>query len=94
VIVRMVLPRSLAELAGGQRSLSVSLAAPATLGDAVTSISESYPALGRRLVDETGQLRRFVNIYVGVDECRRLGGLGAVVADGDELSVIGSIAGG
>jgi sulfur-carrier protein len=94
VIVRVVLPRSLAELAGGERSLSLSVTEPATVGDVVASISAAYPALGRRLVDEAGQLRRFVNIYVGTEECRRLGGLVAAVSDGDEVSVIGSIAGG
>ena len=66
----------------------------ARLGDVVTALSLRYPALGRRIVDETGALRRFANVYVGQDECRRLEGLATPVPPGIDVSIIGSIAGG
>lgn len=91
MIVRVIVPRALAEFAGGRTELSVD---GATVGDVVSAIGTAYPALARRIVDETGELRRHVNVYVGVEECRRLGGLDAVVPEGVDVSVIGSIAGG
>ena len=93
MIVRVVIPRALAEFAGGCSELSIEVDG-AMVRDVVSAIGTAYPALARRIVDETGQLRRHVNIYVGVEECRRLGGLDAVVPDGVDVSVIGSIAGG
>ena len=89
--VRVVIPRALAEFAGGSTELSV---VGATVRDVVSAIGAAYPALARRIVDETGELRRHVNVYVGLEECRRVGGLDAVVPDGVDVSVIGSIAGG
>ena len=91
MIVRVLVPRALAEFAGGSAELSVD---GATVRDVVGSIGTAYPALARRIVDETGELRRHVNVYVGLEECRRLGGLDAVVPEGVDVSVIGSIAGG
>ena len=93
MIVRVLVPRALAEFAGGSTELSVEVSG-ATVRDVVASIGAAYPALARRIVDETGELRRHVNIYVGLEECRRVGGLDAVVPAGVEVSVIGSIAGG
>ena len=93
MIVRVLVPRALAEFADGRTELTVEVGG-ATVRDVVDAIGAAYPALGRRIVDETGELRRFVNVYVGVEECRRLGGLDAVVPEGVEVHVIGSIAGG
>ena len=93
MIVRVLVPRALAEFAGGRSELSV-VVDGATLRDVVSAIEVAYPALARRIVDETGELRRHVNVYVGLEECRRLGGLGAVVPGGVDVQVIGSIAGG
>ena len=91
MIVRVVIPRALAEFAGGRTELSVE---GATVREVVAAIGAAYPALARRIVDETGELRRHVNVYVGLEECRRVGGRDAVVPAGVEVSVIGSIAGG
>ena len=93
MIVQVMVPRALAEFAGGRAELSLEVSG-ATVRDVVSAIGSAYPALARRIVDETGELRRFVNVYVGMEECRRLGGLDAVVPEGVDVSVIGSIAGG
>lgn len=94
MIVRVILPGALTEFAGGQRELKVDHPEPCTVADVVGSLAVTHPALARRIVDETGQLRRFVNVYVGSDECRRIGGLAAGVPPGFDIHVIGSIAGG
>lgn len=93
MIVRVFIPRALVEFADGHPELAVEVGG-ATVRDVVTSIGTAYPALARRIVDETGELRRFVNVYVGTEECRRIGGLDAVVPEGVDVQVIGSIAGG
>jgi sulfur-carrier protein len=92
--VRVLLPRMLTEHAGGARELEVAWAPDATLGDVIAEVATLHPALGRRIVDEAGDLRRFVNLYVDGEECRRIEGLETRVADGSVVQVIGSIAGG
>lgn len=92
VIVR--LPAALAEHADGRRSVSVDVSPDATVADVIDAVGVQYPAVQRRIVDETGRLRRFVNVYVGNDECRPLGGLAALIPPDVEVTVIGSIAGG
>ena len=94
MIVRVVLPRALVEFAAGHREVEIDVPDDAVLGDVVTELTLRYPALGRRIVDETGALRRFANVYVGQDECRRLEGLATLVRPGVDVSIIGSSAGG
>ena len=94
MIVRVVLPRALVEFADGHRAVEVDFPDDAVLGDVVTALAAVYPALTRRIVDETGELRRFANVYIGHEECRRLQGLATPVPLGVDVSIIGSIAGG
>ena len=94
MIVRVVLPRALMEFADGERKVEVEVPDAAVLGDVVTALAARYPALGRRIVDETGELRRFANVYIGQDECRRMQGLATPVPPEVDVSIIGSIAGG
>ena len=92
--VRVSVPRALTEFADGQSVINVELVGQPTVGDVVRALSDSYPALARRIIDETGELRRYVNVYVGSEECRRNGGLAADIPAGAEVHIIGSIAGG
>jgi molybdopterin synthase sulfur carrier subunit len=92
VLVR--LPQSLAVDAGGQRELAFELAPAASLADLLNEIQERFPALGRRLRDETGAVRRFVNVYVGEEESRALDGLQTPVPTDALVLVAGSVAGG
>lgn len=94
ITVSVKLPRSLADDAHGRRDLALTLPPRARLVDAIAAIRETAPALARRIVDETGTMRRFVNVYVGDDECRTLQGLDTPLHDGVALFVIGSVAGG
>jgi molybdopterin converting factor small subunit len=93
-VVTVLLPRMLVPLAAGASRVTVSVGVDASLGDVIASLSTSHPAIARRLVDETGQLRRHVNVYVDGEDCRRLAGLATAVGDGTQVQVIGSIAGG
>ena len=65
-----------------------------TLSGVLDSLEASYPGIRSRIVDETGELRRFVNVYVGNDDVRFLEGLGTATPDGAKVSVIPAVAGG
>lgn len=91
--VQVVLPGVLASLVGGVRHLDVEPAG-ATLADVLDTLAGEHPMLGRRIRDETGQVRRYVNVYVDGDDVRFQGGLAAPVRDGAEVQVLPSVAGG
>lgn len=92
--ISVVLPGILAPLAGGQSILTAPAEGPLTVEKLLDAVTGGYPVLGRRLRDETGTLRRYVNIYVDGDEVRRLQGLETEVSPGQEVLVIQSVAGG
>ena len=92
--VQVVLPGVLADLAGGARHLDVEVPGDGTLGDLLDTLAASHPLLGRRIRDEQGQLRRFVNVYVDGDDVRFEGGLQTSVRDGTVVQVLPSVAGG
>jgi sulfur-carrier protein len=87
-IVRI--PAPLRPLTGGKEEVS---AAGETLGDVIADLETRHPGIRDRLVDEKG-VRRFVNIYVGDEDTRFLGGLKAPVKAGAEISIVPAIAGG
>lgn len=66
----------------------------ATLSEVLDSLDTSYPGMKGRIVDEQGELRRFVNVYVGNDDVRFLDGLDTPVHEGSQVSVIPAVAGG
>ena len=67
-------------------------------GDTIESLIEnleaSYPGLKERICDESGNVRRFVNIYLNDEDIRFLDGGTTAVNDGDDISIIPAIAGG
>jgi sulfur-carrier protein len=93
VTVQVLLPGVLASLAGGAKHLDVEPAG-GTLADVLDALAVQHPLLARRIRDETGQVRRFVNVYVDGDDVRFEGGLAAEVRDGAEVQVLPSVAGG
>ncbi|MDV6014694.1 MoaD/ThiS family protein [Haloechinothrix sp. LS1_15] len=89
--VTVRLPSVLRELANGAGYLDAS---GSTLGEVLDGIGARYPMLERRLRDEQGELRRYVNFYVDGQECRAIGGTAAPVEENAEVMVIPSVAGG
>jgi molybdopterin converting factor small subunit len=92
--VTVVLPGALRQFSGGESSIQVPLAEGASLADLLDAVAASHPALIRRLRDEQGGLRRFVNVYVDGEDARMAGGLAAPVPAGAEVLVLPSVAGG
>jgi len=65
-----------------------------TLREVIASLDTSFPGLGGRIVDDTGNLRRFVNVYVGDEDVRFAQGMDTPVPEGSHISVIPAVAGG
>lgn len=91
----VILPQALRNDANGDARVAVSLPEPgASLRTVLDEVARTHPRLDRRIRDETGALRRYVNIFVDSDECRALQGLDTPVPDGTEVRVLPSVAGG
>jgi molybdopterin synthase sulfur carrier subunit len=68
--------------------------AGATVGEVLDALEAQYPGIGERLRDDSGQIRRFVNVFVNGKNIRDGDGAETVVAPGDELGIIPAMAGG
>jgi len=65
-----------------------------TIGDALSELQSRYPGIKERLLDDSGSVRRFVNVYVNEEDIRFLQNQQTGLKDGDEISIIPAIAGG
>ena len=66
----------------------------ATLAEVLDDLEAHHSGIRARILDDTGALRRFVNVYVGNDDVRFLDGLGTPTPDGTRISIIPAVAGG
>lgn len=60
----------------------------------VENLEKNYPGIKERICDETGKVRRFVNVYVNGDDIRFLQNLETSLKEGDNISIVPAIAGG
>jgi molybdopterin converting factor small subunit len=91
VAVTVRLPGALRDAAGGQTKLEAS---GGTLADIISDIDRRHPGFRSRVLDDSGAIRSYVNVYIGDDDARTKGGSGAAVPDGSEVMVIPAMAGG
>jgi molybdopterin converting factor small subunit len=89
--VTVSIPTALRQYAGGAASVSL---ASGPVGQLLANLVEQHPQLGKQLYNEQGQLRNFVNVYVGDEDIRYLQGPDTQVPDGETVSIIPAIAGG
>jgi molybdopterin synthase sulfur carrier subunit len=68
--------------------------ADGTLSELIDALERDFPGLKERLCDETGELRRFVNVYLNGEDVRFLSGLQTAIASGAEVSIVPAVAGG
>jgi molybdopterin synthase sulfur carrier subunit len=85
------IPTPLRKLTNNEELVEVS---GSTVGEIITELQTRYPGFQERLLDENGQIRRFVNIYVNEEDVRFLENQKTVLKEGDEVSIIPAIAGG
>jgi len=65
-----------------------------TVGDLIEDLERQFPGMRERLVEESGEIRRFINIYVNQEDIRFLQGAKTALTQGDEVSIVPAIAGG
>jgi molybdopterin synthase sulfur carrier subunit len=88
--ITVKLPTQLRDTAGGAASVQ---AEGATVGEALESVFQAHAELRDRLY-QNGDLRRFVNVYLGGEDIRFLDGLQTALRDGSELTILPAVAGG
>ncbi len=89
VMVRI--PTPLRRMTNGQDKLEMDAS---TLSVMIDNLESSYPGFKERLIDENGDLRYFVNIYLNGEDVRFLQGLDTSTSSGDEISIVPAVAGG
>ncbi|MGH8959629.1 MAG: MoaD/ThiS family protein [Jatrophihabitantaceae bacterium] len=93
-MTRVVIPGALRQFTDGAAHVDLALADGANLADLLDALEADRPRLARRIRDEQGELRRFVNVYVDGEDARTCGELGASVPAGAEVLILPSVAGG
>ncbi len=89
--IKVTLPTAFVRHTEGKKAFGSSAS---NLPSLLTEIDQQFPALGTQIKDDSGRLRRFINIYVNDEDIRFLGGETYTFQDGDEVMLIPSIAGG
>jgi sulfur-carrier protein len=89
VIVRV--PTQLRSLTGGVGEVKVEAS---TAGEALKALDDLHPGLAERLFDDSGALRRFVNVFVAEEDIRFADGLATPVSEGETVSIVPAVAGG
>ncbi|HEX2240283.1 MAG TPA: ubiquitin-like small modifier protein 1 [Actinomycetota bacterium] len=89
--VEVRIPTVLRKFTEGRSSVELE---PGTLADLIEQLESQYPGLRGQLRDDSGQLHRFVNVYVNDEDARYLDKLETKVSEGDAVSLLPSVAGG
>jgi molybdopterin converting factor small subunit len=89
--VSVRIPTILRSYTGGASEVSAS---GSTLLEVLDDLEANHPGIRARVLDDAGEIRRFVNVYVGNDDVRFLDGLKTPTPDGAQLSIIPAVAGG
>ena len=87
------IPGALREFTGGRSTVEIPNT-PATLGDALSVLWTLYPGVRDRIATEQGQVREHINVFIGNENVRYLGGLASPVASGAEISIVPAVSGG
>jgi molybdopterin synthase sulfur carrier subunit len=89
--VTVRIPTQLRSLSGNAAEVQVEAS---TVAEALKALDSSYPGFGERLFDESGSLRRFVNVFLADEDIRFLQGVDSTVTDGQTISIVPAVAGG
>ena len=90
--VRVLIPGPLQPFTAGQRR--VDLAGPATVADALRELGAIHPGVRERVLDERGEMRPHINIFVGEDNIRDVSGLATPLPPDCEVAILPAVSGG
>ena len=85
------IPQPLRKMTDGQDEVALN---GVSVNDILQDLNSKFPGVKERLFDESGDLRKFVNVYLNNEDIRFLKNLDTQINDGDELSILPAIAGG
>ena len=89
--VTINIPTPLRKLTSNQAEVELEAA---SVGELVENLEEAYAGIKEKLTDQSGDIRRYVNIYIHDDDIRFLDGKDTALSDGDVVSIVPAIAGG
>jgi sulfur-carrier protein len=89
--VTVRIPTQLRSLSGGASEVAVE---GDTVAEALAALDAAHPGFGERLHDDSGNLRRFVNVFVADEDIRFLDGVATTLKDGSVVSIVPAVAGG
>jgi molybdopterin synthase sulfur carrier subunit len=89
--VTVRVPTPMRKLTNDQQEVQAS---GASIGAILQDLETNYPGFTNRICDDSGELRRFINVYVNDEDIRFLQGKETALKDGDEVSIVPAIAGG
>jgi len=87
----VLVPTPLRRLTGGQAKLTVE---GSDINVLIQSINQQYPGIADKILDEEGNVKRFINIFVNEDEIRTLQGIATPIQANDRVSIVPAMAGG
>jgi molybdopterin synthase sulfur carrier subunit len=89
--VQVNIPTPLRRITNGKNQLE---ADASNVGELLDVLDRDYPGIRERLIDEEGEIRYFVNIYLNGEDVRFLQGTDTSTSSGDEISIVPAVAGG
>ena len=89
--LKVIIPTPLRKLTGGAEVVEIEAS---TVKEVLDNLDAKYPGFRSSLCDESGALRRFINIYLDGEDVRFLDNLATPVADGSEIAIVPAISGG
>ena len=89
--VNVNIPTPLRKLTNNESEVSVEAG---SVGDLIDVLEANYSGIAEKLLDEKGEIRRYVNVFVNDEDIRFLDGKGTALKDGDNISIVAAIAGG
>lgn len=89
--ITVLIPAPLRRYTGGESKVS---SGGATIAELIDQLEAAYPGLRDKIVEDDGEIRRFVNVFVNGQNVRKLQGAATAVKDGDEVGIVPAMAGG
>ena len=89
--VNVNIPTPLRKLTNNESEVSIEAG---SVSDLVDALDAAYSGIAEKLLDEKGDIRRYVNVFVNDEDIRFLDGMGTTLKDGDNVSIVPAIAGG
>jgi molybdopterin synthase sulfur carrier subunit len=96
VRVTVVVPRALQRFSDGESRVDLRLSSTgeATVATVLSALAERYPGVRERTIDERGEVRRHVNVFVDDESVRYAAGVATPVHDGAEITILPAVSGG